>query len=169
MIPTLAVWAALALANPTAVDRPRMAEQVRSEFLHAWEGYKSHAWGHDDLKPLSKSHHDWYGKSLLMTPVDAFSTMKLMRLEEQAEEILILLQHHMIESVPGELAEVGPGGEPAGLMSRFKDRNSMSGLGQAESQSQAHSAAADDADAFGSVGGDRHAASFNSRPSPFQA
>jgi hypothetical protein len=28
---------------------------VRAEFLHAWNGYKKYAWGHDDLKPLSKS------------------------------------------------------------------------------------------------------------------
>jgi len=57
---------------------------VRSEFLHAWSGYKKYAWGHDDLKPLSKTYHDWYVESLLMTPVDALDTMILMGLKDEA-------------------------------------------------------------------------------------
>ena len=38
-----------------------MAEQVKAEFLHAWDGYKQYCWGHDDLKPISKTCRDWYG------------------------------------------------------------------------------------------------------------
>ncbi len=62
------------------------AERVKEEFLHAWQGYKKYAWGHDELKPLSKSYRDWHNKSLLMTPLDAFSTMKIMGLDGEAEE-----------------------------------------------------------------------------------
>ena len=65
--------------------RARVAEQVRAEFLHAWRGYERYAWGHDALKPLSKTHHDWYAEPLLMTPVDALDTMILMGLTEEAE------------------------------------------------------------------------------------
>jgi mannosidase alpha-like ER degradation enhancer 2 len=65
--------------------RQRLASQVRSEFLHAWNGYKKHAWGHDDLKPLSKSYHDWYAEPLLMTPVDALDTMIIMGLKDEAD------------------------------------------------------------------------------------
>ena len=58
---------------------------MRSEFLHAWGGYKKYAWGHDDLRPLTKSYHDWYApESLLMTPVDALDTMILMGLKDEA-------------------------------------------------------------------------------------
>src|SRR5439155_14220946 len=67
------------------VNRSRLANQVRSEFLHAWNGYKKYTWGHDDLKPLSKTYHDWYAEPLLMTPVDALDTMILMGLKEEAE------------------------------------------------------------------------------------
>ncbi|HYE13994.1 MAG TPA: glycoside hydrolase family 47 protein [Pyrinomonadaceae bacterium] len=70
----------------SAAERRRMAARVRSEFLHAWRGYKKYAWGHDDLRPLSKTHHDWYGQPLLMTPVDALDTMILMGLKEEADE-----------------------------------------------------------------------------------
>ncbi len=59
---------------------------VRAEFLHAWNGYKKYAWGHDDLKPLSKGYHDWYAEPLLMTPVDALDTMILMGLKDEATD-----------------------------------------------------------------------------------
>jgi ER degradation enhancer, mannosidase alpha-like 2 len=67
------------------VDKPQLANQVRSEFLHAWNGYKKYAWGHDDLKPLSKTYHDWYSEPLLMTPVDALDTMILMGFKDEAK------------------------------------------------------------------------------------
>ncbi|MCA1578955.1 MAG: glycoside hydrolase family 47 protein [Acidobacteria bacterium] len=66
------------------VNRKKLAAEVKAEFLHAWNGYKKYAWGHDDLKPLSKTHHDWYGQTLLMTPVDALDTMIIMGLTDEA-------------------------------------------------------------------------------------
>ena len=63
-----------------------MANRVRQEFRHAWDGYKQYAWGHDELKPLSKSYRDWYSVSLFMTPVDALDTMILMGLDDEAAE-----------------------------------------------------------------------------------
>ena len=60
------------------------AEQVRAAFPHAWRGYRRYAWGHDDLDPLSRKPHDWYGPPLLMTPVDAYDTMLLMGLTSEA-------------------------------------------------------------------------------------
>src|SRR5882672_12601317 len=67
------------------VSKPQLASKVRAEFLHAWNGYKKYAWGHDDLKPLSKTYHDWYAEPLLMTPVDALDTMILMGLKDEAD------------------------------------------------------------------------------------
>src|SRR6266498_5752159 len=59
----------------------QLAARVRTEFLHAWNNYERYAWGHDALRPLSKTPHDWYGQSLLMTPVDALDTLVLMHLD----------------------------------------------------------------------------------------
>lgn len=67
-----------------AQQNKRLAAQVKAEFLHAWNGYKRYAWGHDDLKPLSKTYHDWYPEPLLMTAVDALDTMILMELDDEA-------------------------------------------------------------------------------------
>ena len=65
-------------------DKKKLAAEVKAEFMHAWNGYKKYAWGHDDLKPLSKTHHDWYAQPLLMTPVDSLDTMLIMGLDEEA-------------------------------------------------------------------------------------
>src|SRR5436305_13356849 len=62
----------------------QLATRVRAEFLHAWNNYERYAWGHDALRPLSKTAHDWYGQSLLMTRVDALDTLILMKLDDEA-------------------------------------------------------------------------------------
>jgi mannosidase alpha-like ER degradation enhancer 2 len=71
---------------PSDIGSPARAQQVREAFLHAWQGYRRYAWGHDDLNPISRTAHDWYGTSLLMTPVDAYDTMLLMGLASEAAE-----------------------------------------------------------------------------------
>ena len=71
-----------AIAQP---NRNNLATEVKSEFLHAWNGYKKYAWGNDDLKPLSKSFHNWYAEPLLMTPVDALDTMYIMGFKQEAD------------------------------------------------------------------------------------
>jgi len=68
-----------------------VAERVKTELLHAWNNYKRYAWGHDALKPLSKGAHDWYGQSLLMTPVDALDTLILMKLDAEADKARALI------------------------------------------------------------------------------
>src|SRR5436189_3521789 len=75
--------------------RPRLANEVRREFLHAWNDYKQYAWGHDDLKPLSKTYHDWYAEPLLMTPVDALDTMILMGLKDEARTTREYIATHL--------------------------------------------------------------------------
>ena len=66
-------------------NKQKLASEVKSEFLHAWNGYKKYAWGHDDLKPLSKTYHDWYPQPLLMTPVDSLDTMIIMGFKKEAD------------------------------------------------------------------------------------
>src|SRR5215208_7612255 len=78
----------LLLLIPTMVQAQqanrKLAAEVKAEFLHAWNGYKKYAWSHDDLKPLSKTHRDWYPQPLLMTAVDSLDTMILMELDDEA-------------------------------------------------------------------------------------
>jgi mannosidase alpha-like ER degradation enhancer 2 len=69
----------------------QLAARVRTEFLHAWNNYERYAWGHDALRPLSKTPRDWYGQSLLMTPVDALDTLILMHLDAETERARSLI------------------------------------------------------------------------------
>jgi len=70
-----------------AVDKKAMAERVRAEFKHSWDGYKEYCWGHDDLKPISKTCRDWYGgQTILMTPVDALDSLYLLGFRDEADK-----------------------------------------------------------------------------------
>ncbi|MGZ4862706.1 MAG: glycoside hydrolase family 47 protein [Halobacteriota archaeon] len=44
--------------DPSANAAPISPDRIRAEFRHAWNGYKQYAWGHDELKPLSKTYSD---------------------------------------------------------------------------------------------------------------
>lgn len=70
-------------APPTQPDPlwASRAESVKAAFLHAWDGYRTHAWGYDHLLPLSKRGEDWFGLGLTIT--DSLSTMWIMNLTEE--------------------------------------------------------------------------------------
>ena len=91
----LAVFAALVTHGcakaPQDERAHQLAARVRTEFLHAWNNYERYAWGHDALRPLSKTPHDWYGQSLLMTPVDALDTLVVMHLDAEAAKARSLI------------------------------------------------------------------------------
>lgn len=57
---------------------------VVNAFKHAWKGYKTHAWGHDNLKPISGGYSDWF--NLGLTIIDALDTMYIMGLEAEFKE-----------------------------------------------------------------------------------
>lgn len=99
-LPLLAAFVILLTAVPNALaiepqpaiqslsdaQKAALAAQVRAQTLRSWNAYKKYAWGHDELHPLSRKPFDWYGHSLLMTPVDALDTLILMGLKPQADE-----------------------------------------------------------------------------------
>uniref|UniRef100_A0A452I8I7 alpha-1,2-Mannosidase n=1 Tax=Gopherus agassizii TaxID=38772 RepID=A0A452I8I7_9SAUR len=68
--------------EPVPINERQMA--VIEAFRHAWKGYKEFAWGHDELKPLSKSYSEWFGLGL--TLIDALDTMWILGLKEEFEE-----------------------------------------------------------------------------------
>ncbi|CAM9287540.1 unnamed protein product, partial [Heterosigma akashiwo] len=59
-------------------------DAVVDAFLWAWKGYKTYAWGQDELKPISKSSQNWLGLGL--TLVDSLDTMWLMGLHDEFAE-----------------------------------------------------------------------------------
>jgi len=92
------IFCLLLLPNAHAQQQPnrrKLAAEVRAEFLHAWNGYKKYCWGHDDLKPLTRTCHDWYAQPLLMTPVDALDTMILMGMRDEANTTREYIATHL--------------------------------------------------------------------------
>lgn len=87
--------AAQTVTPPAQSADDDMAGKVRQEFLHAWNGYKQYAWGHDELRPLRKSYRDWHADSLYMTPVDALDTMMIMGLTDEAARTREEIARHL--------------------------------------------------------------------------
>ncbi|MDE1986978.1 MAG: glycoside hydrolase family 47 protein [Alphaproteobacteria bacterium] len=82
----VAMPAAAQTGKFSKVEAAKLAGQVKREFLHAWTNYETYAWGHDELRPLSRTAKDWYGQPLLMTPVDALDTLIIMHLDGEANK-----------------------------------------------------------------------------------
>ncbi len=81
--------------NTKKPNLPPLAKEVADETLRAWRAYKKYAWGHDVLKPLSKSYTNWYKEPLYISPIDAYSTLKLMGWDEDAKEI----ENYVVDSL----------------------------------------------------------------------
>lgn len=63
----------------------QVASEVRSEFLHAWNGYKKYAWGHDQLLPLSAGHQEFFvdGHPVGLSIIEALDTLYVMGLDDE--------------------------------------------------------------------------------------
>ncbi|HEY6138004.1 MAG TPA: glycoside hydrolase family 47 protein [Thermoanaerobaculia bacterium] len=91
----VAVLLLAALASPALPADPQLAERVRAELLFSWRAYEKYAWGHDELRPISKTARDWYGESLLITPVDALDSLILMGFDDEAAKARKLIDERL--------------------------------------------------------------------------
>ena len=100
-----------ALLLPTgAIGKPpnwrSLAEEVRSEMRWAWLNYRDHAWGKDQIKPISggfesfplKDHH------LGLTIVEALDTLWIMGLDEEFREGVEWVEGNLHFDVDGEVS-----------------------------------------------------------------
>eukprot|EP00049_Salpingoeca_infusionum_P022704 m.8272 g.8272 ORF g.8272 m.8272 type:complete len:630 (+) comp5339_c0_seq2:127-2016(+) len=67
-----------------AEDMNERQKAVVATFNWAWKGYKEHAWGHDELLPVSRKSSEWF--HLGLTLIDALDTMYLMGLHDDFKE-----------------------------------------------------------------------------------
>lgn len=77
---------AQAMTSGSEAEKEFYSEKVKTAFRKAWNAYKEYAWGLDAVNPISNKGHNWYAEPLLMTPVDAYSTMCIMGLEKEKNE-----------------------------------------------------------------------------------
>ncbi|KAI5867139.1 glycoside hydrolase family 47 protein [Durotheca rogersii] len=62
-------------------ERLRRLASVKDSFKHSWNGYKKHAWGHDEIKPISGRYKDPFG-GWAATLVDSLDSLWLLGMEE---------------------------------------------------------------------------------------
>ncbi len=70
--------------TPLPPDR-EIAVDVRNEFVHAWNGYKQFAWGHDELMPLSGTYSEFFvpGHPIGLSIIEALDTLYVMGLDDE--------------------------------------------------------------------------------------
>ncbi len=74
-------------SNGFDLDSIALGEDVKNETIRTWNAYLKYAWPHDNLLPISKKYHDWYAESINMSPIDGYSTLKILGFEDEAKRI----------------------------------------------------------------------------------
>lgn len=60
-------------------------ESIKDGMKHAWKGYKTYAWGMDEVKPISKQGSDPWG-GMGVTLIDSLDTLWLMGMVDEFQE-----------------------------------------------------------------------------------
>ena len=94
-----------AFTNP-APDVPRQ-KAVRDEFIHAYSHYRSRAWLHDEVKPLSGGTHTQYC-GWAATLIDALDTLYIMGFEEEFEEAVQAVTRMNLWYAPSLACSINP-------------------------------------------------------------
>ena len=80
----------------TQINPSRLTDRqssVVTAMKHAWNGYVEHSWGKDMLKPISRSHQEWFGLGL--TLIDALDTLYIMNMTNEYKRARDWVQHHL--------------------------------------------------------------------------
>ena len=81
----IALFFGCAAGRSTPVEPVDLAAAAREAVQHAWSGYHRYAWGHDELRPVSRTARDWTAEPLLITQVDALDTLILLGFDDGFE------------------------------------------------------------------------------------
>lgn len=76
----------------TRRTRVKRQEAVKAAFKHAWQGYRNHAWMHDELSPLSGGTRESFA-GWAATLVDSLDSLVIMGLMDEFEEALEAIEH----------------------------------------------------------------------------
>ncbi|KAG0263207.1 hypothetical protein BGZ95_003859 [Linnemannia exigua] len=69
------------------LERETRLKAVRDGFEHAWKGYKTHAWGHDEVLPISggfKDNFNGWGATM----IDSLDSLVIMGFNDEFDEAL---------------------------------------------------------------------------------
>lgn len=74
-----------------------IAQEVRREFLHAWNGYKQFAWGSDEVLPVSGKPKNFFvpDHSFGLSIIEAMDTLYVMELDDELHQCVSWLRLHL--------------------------------------------------------------------------
>ncbi|CAD5232071.1 unnamed protein product [Bursaphelenchus xylophilus] len=75
--------------QPIDLENAHRREFIKNMTKHAWAGYRKHAWGYNEVKPISKRSHNqpiFGGEKMGATIVDGADTLYIMGLHEEYEQ-----------------------------------------------------------------------------------
>lgn len=83
----------------------RVADAVRDEFLHAWNGYVRFAWGRDEVQPIAGTGSDFFvqGHSFGLSIIEALDTLYVMGLDDELTRCVTWLRSHLDFDVDGNV------------------------------------------------------------------
>ncbi|XP_041066668.1 mannosyl-oligosaccharide 1,2-alpha-mannosidase IB isoform X4 [Carcharodon carcharias] len=93
--------------DPGDPDTREKQEKIKEMMKHAWGNYRQYAWGHNELKPLSRKGHttNIFGNSQLgATIVDALDTLYIMGLFDEFRDGKEWIEKNLDFSVNAEVS-----------------------------------------------------------------
>jgi mannosyl-oligosaccharide alpha-1,2-mannosidase len=105
---TAALWPSRVLGAPsniTYASPGAAADEIRTELLHGWLGYRDHAWGHDELLPVSGGSHAFFlpKHSVGLSIVEALDTLYVMGLDAELTAGVDWLRRNLDFDVNGDV------------------------------------------------------------------
>lgn len=84
--------------------RPVAAKQIRDEFLHAWNGYRSVAWGHDQVNPVSGGYSEFFvdGHPIGLSIIEALDTLYVMGLDHDLADGVAWIKANVDFDIDGD-------------------------------------------------------------------
>src|SRR5579871_2109425 len=101
-----AAAASAVVATPGVYGMPAprtVAEEIREEFLHVWNGYKQFAWGYDEFRPVSGTPKNFFlpDHSFGLSIIEALDTLYVMELDAELDACMTWLRGHLDFDVDG--------------------------------------------------------------------
>lgn len=92
-------------ASPAMPAPHVVANEVRAEFLHAWNGYKQFAWGSDEVRPVSGTPSNFFvdTHSFGLSIIEAMDTLYVMGLDADLEACVQWLRKNLHFDVDVEI------------------------------------------------------------------
>ena len=94
------------MANAASTDWRALGEDVRSEMRWAWRNYREHAWGKDQIKPISGGFESFplRDRHVGLSLVEALDTLWVMGLDEEFREGVEWVKANLHFDIDGEVS-----------------------------------------------------------------